>query len=125
MKKTTAAIIKKGNKVLLEKRLNSPYKNYWVLPGGHVDFRESPLETIKRETKEETGISISPKYLTSMEERIPSINWKAELYLFEAKTNKKSKVDNKEVSELKWFSKSEAKELKIGFKHKKIIDKYL
>tara|TARA_Y100000310_G_C20650906_1_gene799370 strand:+ start:1571 stop:1948 length:378 start_codon:yes stop_codon:yes gene_type:complete len=125
MKKTTAVIIKKGDKVLLEKRLNTPYKNYWVLPGGHVDKKESPLDTVKRETEEETGIEISPMYLTSMEERIPSINWKAELYVFGADTNKNPKPDNNETSETKFFSKKELKNLRIGFKHKEILTKYL
>ncbi len=125
MKKTTAAIIKKGNKFILEKRLKAPYKNYWVLPGGHVSNSESPLETIKRETKEEIGIKINPKYLTSMEERIPSINWKAELYLFKTSTIQEPNPDKFEVSQVRWFSKKEIDNLKIGFKHKEIIKNYL
>jgi 8-oxo-dGTP pyrophosphatase MutT (NUDIX family) len=32
----------------------------WVQPGGHVDFAENPVEAAVRETREETGIDISP-----------------------------------------------------------------
>ena len=125
MKKTAAVIIKNKGKILLEKRLKKPYKNFWSLPGGHVEKKETPLETIKRETKEEIGIKINPKYLTSMEERIPSINWKAELYLFKTSTIQEPNPDKFEVSQVRWFSKKEIDNLKIGFKHKEIIKNYL
>ena len=125
MKKTAAIIIKNKGKILLEKRLKKPYKNFWSLPGGHVEKKETPLETIKRETKEELNIKISPVYLTSMEERIPSQGWKSELYIFESKSKDIPKADKIEVSEFKWFSKNELKDLRLGFKHKQILDKYL
>lgn len=42
--------------ILLIKRGAYPYKNYWALPGGFVQMKESTLEGAKRELKEETGI---------------------------------------------------------------------
>lgn len=32
----------------------------WVQPGGHVDFGENPVQAAVRETREETGIDVSP-----------------------------------------------------------------
>ena len=125
MQKTTAVIIKKGNKFLLEKRLIKPYRSYWVLPGGHIKKKELPIETIKRETKEEIGIDIFPEYITLIEEKIPSIKWDAELYLFKSKLKGDPTPDKIEVSEIKWFSKKELKNIMVGFEHKKILNKYL
>lgn len=34
--------------------------NTWCMPGGWADVGESPMETAKRETLEETGLSVSP-----------------------------------------------------------------
>lgn len=43
-------------KLLLIKRKDDPFKGYWAIPGGFVEFNESIDEAAKRELKEETGI---------------------------------------------------------------------
>ena len=40
-------------------RANEPFKNYWCLPGGFINYEETPQIAIKRETKEEIGIKLS------------------------------------------------------------------
>ena len=55
---TVDAIIisKKENKILLIKRLNEPFKNFWALPGGFIEMEETLLESVKREVLEETSL---------------------------------------------------------------------
>ncbi len=45
-----------GIELLLIKRLNDPYKNYWALPGGFVDKDEALIDAAKRELFEETSV---------------------------------------------------------------------
>lgn len=54
-----SAIIAKGNKLLLIKRALAPLINYWCLPGGIIDYEETPEEATLREVKEETGLDIT------------------------------------------------------------------
>jgi 8-oxo-dGTP diphosphatase len=48
----------KNNKVLLGKRKNAHGPGTWCPPGGHIEFGELIEEAAKRETQEETGITI-------------------------------------------------------------------
>ena len=43
---------------ILIKRGNEPFKNYWALPGGFVDYGECVEDAAVREALEETSIKI-------------------------------------------------------------------
>jgi len=51
-------IILNNEKVVLVKRLNEPYKGYWALPGGFVEYGETVEQAAIREAKEETGLNV-------------------------------------------------------------------
>ena len=43
---------------MLIKRKNNPYKSFWALPGGFVEYGETVEHAAIREAREETGISV-------------------------------------------------------------------
>lgn len=54
------AIIKRGKKYILLRRgiLHKVQRGRWQFPEGGVEFGERPLAALKRELKEETGLSV-------------------------------------------------------------------
>ena len=50
-------LIIKDNKILLIKKATGPYDGLLDLPGGSFEFGETPIEVLKRELKEEVGIT--------------------------------------------------------------------
>lgn len=44
--------------ILLIKRENDPYKDFWAFPGGFINMNESAEEAAIRELKEETGLEV-------------------------------------------------------------------
>jgi len=53
------AIIIKDKKILLIKRGSELYKGYWGTPGGYVGWDETIEDALKREVKEETGLTVT------------------------------------------------------------------
>lgn len=47
-------------RVLLARRANEPDKGKWDLPGGFLEEGEHPLEALRRELLEETGLEVEP-----------------------------------------------------------------
>lgn len=57
MKTVTAAIIRKGNKVLIARRApGEKLAGFWEFPGGKVEEGETLQECLERELQEEFGI---------------------------------------------------------------------
>jgi 8-oxo-dGTP diphosphatase len=52
---TSCGVILHGGRILMfrHKKLGK-----WLFPGGHVEKNEDPIETVIRETKEETGLDV-------------------------------------------------------------------
>jgi 8-oxo-dGTP pyrophosphatase MutT (NUDIX family) len=62
-------IIFRGNEVLLVRYQGpNPEGTYLVGPGGEAEDQENVVQTIIRETKEETGITVEPKRVMAIED---------------------------------------------------------
>lgn len=53
-----AVLITENGKVLLIKRKFEPFKGFWSLPAGFIEWDETPWETARKEAKEETGLDV-------------------------------------------------------------------
>lgn len=63
-------VVIEGNAVLLICRSNAPQKDEWTLPGGMVELGEKVTSAVRREIREETGLTVEPVALVSVFERI-------------------------------------------------------
>ncbi len=55
----TYGILVHDSKVLLTRKKSGPYKGLWDLPGGAIEFGETPEEALKRELLEESALAIN------------------------------------------------------------------
>ena len=54
------ALVVDRDRVLLARRGVEPHAGMWDLPGGFLEEGEEPLEGLRRELREETGLEIEP-----------------------------------------------------------------
>lgn len=60
-KPTACAIVLDGDgRILLARRAGEPFKDCWDTPGGFVEEGEHPLDALRRELLEETGLEVEP-----------------------------------------------------------------
>ncbi len=55
-----AAVIIRGDRVLLVRRANEPLNGEWSVPGGVLELGEKLREGVRREVLEETGLQVEP-----------------------------------------------------------------
>jgi len=117
------------NQILTIKRKIEPFKNYFSLPGGFVNFKERIEDTLKREVNEKLSLVIEPleilgiysDFKDSHNENIISIVFIC--LIIDHFTEEKDKKNIKEEEywiDLKNFSKYE-----FAFDHKVIIEDYI
>ena len=122
---TVAAIIKNDeDKILLTRRNVEPFKGQWCLPGGHIDVDEKALDAVIREVKEETGLEFEPEFISYFDEIVPERDWHAIVLVFAGRGKGNLAAQEREVTDMGWFSLDEARSLQLAFVHNQILDEY-
>jgi 8-oxo-dGTP diphosphatase len=109
------AIIINGDKILLEKRKNSPGKGKWSVPGGLVELGENIEQAVIREVKEETTLDVYEPRLVDIVDHI-SLDEKGTVkyhfviadYLVTVKSGKPKAASDADA--LKWVPFNEVEE---------------
>jgi len=109
-KPTAGALCVENGRVLLARRAHPPFKGFWDIPGGFLDEGEDPLDGLRRELKEETGLDVEPERFLgiwidryggdSTAESTLNLYWTALVVGGVA-------VPADDVSELRWFERDE------------------
>ncbi len=110
-----SALIKKGSKYLLIKEKLEDKQDYWIIPGGGVDFGESLEKALVREIKEELGLKVKiVKFLKFHQAIVPKYHYHTIIFFYLAKSlDDKIKLGESKILAAKYFSKSEMKKLKL------------
>jgi 8-oxo-dGTP diphosphatase len=105
-----AVCVDGGGRVLLARRAGEPFRGYWDLPGGFLEEAEHPLDGLRRELLEETGLEVEPREFIGIwvdrygdaEDAPATLNlyWAARVVRGDARA-----ADD--VSELRWFALDE------------------
>lgn len=109
------AIIEKGGKILLVRETKETAKGKWSHPAGWVDLGENPIETVKREVKEETGLDFTPTHILGvyslfkkeLKEKFNITPHPIKIIFVGNISNEKTNELHDDVSETKWFSPEE------------------
>ncbi|MFA5771443.1 MAG: NUDIX domain-containing protein [Thermoplasmata archaeon] len=121
---TTDGIIINKGKILLIKRKNPPFKGYYALPGGFVEYGESTEDAVVREIKEETSLNAKVKRLIGVYSKMgrdPRGHIVTVVYELTPKSTKAS--PRSDASEAKFFPLNKLPEL--AFDHMEPIVDYL
>jgi 8-oxo-dGTP diphosphatase len=128
-KATAGAIIYRNvnasYEILLTKRDVNPFKDYWCLPGGHIDQYEPAEDAIIREVKEETDLDFSPLFLCYLDEIFPEMKLHNVVMMFYGQAAGIPKANPGEVSGIGWFSLEEAMKMDLAFCHNQALEIFL
>ncbi len=119
----TGVMLKKENKILLGKRVST---GLWTMPGGKLEVGESFEDCIRRETLEETNLTIREMKLMSLNNDIfdhevhyVTIGFYSEHFEGEARA-----MEPEKISEWHWFDLNNLPE-NLFLSSKKMIENYL
>jgi len=113
------SLVRKGDKILVHRRLKEPFYGYCGIPGGKVSFGEIIIETAKRELKEETGLEVKNGRLVSIKSMRTFDKKTKELihhhlgFTFEFTEFEGKLIEKTEVGENFWCDRSKLKQLDI------------
>lgn len=93
-----AIVFNRDGEVLLLDHVLRPQSG-WAIPGGFINSAEQPVEAVKREIREETGLNLAEVELL----RVRVVGKHIE-FIFRAEAVGKAEVKSLEINAVGWFS---------------------
>ena len=105
-----ALVVDERGRVLLARRAVEPFKGRWDILGGFLEENEHPLDGLRRELREETGLEVEPEeFLCATVDRYGDSSgapWTLNL-VWTARASGGEPVPADDVAELQWFGADE------------------
>lgn len=107
---TNLCMIKDGDKYLLQNRVKKDWQGY-TFPGGHVEPGESIVQSVIREVKEETGLTLKNPHLVGVKQFWVE-SGRYIVFLFSA-TKFTGELRSSHEGEVGWFTKEKMKKINL------------
>ncbi len=113
---TNMCMIRNGDKVLVQNRVNPNWPGF-TFPGGHVEPRESFVESVIREVREETGLTIWDVQLCGIKQWTSKDGSYRYLVLFYKTSSFSGELTSSEEGDVFWMTVEELKKAPkpVGF----------
>lgn len=108
---------------ILIKRKNNPFKDYWAIPGGFVEYGERVEDAAIREALEETSIPVKLDKLVGVysdPSRDPRGHTVSIVYTARGNMKKMKAADD--ACDINIFTKKDLENINLAFDHEKIIN---
>lgn len=118
---TADVVILYGGGIVLVRRKNEPFKDFWAIPGGFVEYGERVEEAAVREAKEETGLDVQLIGLIGVYSdpgRDPRGHTVTTAFLARGRGQLKGGDD---ASEARVFKREELEAIELAFDHRDIL----
>jgi len=105
-----------GEIILLHRQNHKPQGGTWGIPSGKRDDGENPLDTVCRETAEETGVVIprdEMKFFQTIYVRFADYDFVYHMYHAELENKPEIKISDSEHKAAKWISPKDALDLPL------------
>lgn len=119
-----AALIEEEGRVLLIRRAFEPYRGWWMLPAGFVEYGEDAAETAVREAREETGLVVEIDGFAGIYFGAGDPRGASHLAVFRARRLGGALAADDDAAEARWFGPDEVPD-EIAFEaHRKAISRW-
>ena len=117
-----------GDRALVIRRLRSPNKGRWSLPGGGIERGETVREAIVRELHEEVNLDVSPGKLVDVVDVLvplkrPQYHYVVAVFLVDVLGGEPRA--GSDAGELKWVNRRESRRLDLTENTRAILDRFL
>jgi ADP-ribose pyrophosphatase YjhB (NUDIX family) len=113
-----ALVVDETGRLLLARRAHEPFRGLWDTPGGFVEEGEHPLDALRRELREETGLAVEPGRFVGVWMDTygdgPGAASTLNLY-WEARVLGGELSPADDVAELAWFGRDELSTVELAF----------
>lgn len=121
-KPTAAGVVLDGaGRALLGRRVIEPFRGWWDIPGGFLEPAEHPVDGLRREIAEETGLTVSePRligvWMNAYPDRVGEGTHDLLNFYYECRADApESAAAADDIAELRWFEPDELPVDEVAF----------